>query len=105
MMTDVSKKDKQMKETMRDQGETFSKRPPFRLKQISRKREAFLEHLDRTDKLVARKKGSSESTMKNTLETTEQAWNNNLKFHEILEESEEPMCNMRLMPKWYQKVE
>ena len=57
------------------------------LRLISRYHE-ILERLDRIDKITAGKKGSFESTVKVTVESTEQAWNKNLKFQEMLEPTE-----------------
>ena len=45
-------------------------------------REEMLEILFRTDKLTAGKKGSLESTMMKTMESTEEAWNKTEKFQE-----------------------
>ena len=48
----------------------------------------FFEDLDRTVKLTAGKHGLLDSTMKKTLESMEQAWNNNEKSQKILEKLE-----------------
>ena len=50
------------------------------VRQIMSRHEEVMQNLDRTDKLTAGKKGSLESTMKKTMESTKQAWNKNVKF-------------------------
>ena len=59
-----------------------------------KRHEGIMENLDRTDKLREEKERLA-STMKKTIESTEQAWNNNVKLREILE-SGEAVCTVRL---------
>ena len=60
----------------------------FRLMRISSTHDEIFEHLDRTDKLTARERRSLETTMKNTMESTEQAWTKHVKSLELPETTE-----------------
>ena len=65
-------------ETSSKQGAVFAKTIDSRLRQISTRHEGILENFDRTGKLAAGTKGSLDSTMMETMESTEQAWNKNV---------------------------
>ena len=54
-------------------------------KQMSSRHEEILENLAPAEKLVAVKKGSLGSTMKKTVESTEQAWTKAVKFQDVVE--------------------
>ena len=71
-----------------EQGAAFARTVRSRLNQVLSKHDEILENLDRTDKFTARTKGSLESTMNKKMESTEQAWNKNVNFQEIMEKME-----------------
>ena len=72
--------DRRANEGMKDQREHWARTIGSRFRQISSRHEGILEHLGRTDKLVAGKNGSLESTMQKTVKITERAWNKAVKF-------------------------
>ena len=82
---EVSKKDKKLMtgETNDEMGAIFAK---------TSVREEITENPDHTDTLTVERKGSLESTMKKTMESTEHGWNKYGKCQDTLENIGEEPC-------------
>ena len=87
---EISKEGKQMmtEETIVTTGdEVFAKKNGSRLQQILSRHQEIFEDLDRADKLVAGKKSSLLSTLKNTVESTERAWSEAVQFQQVMKKT------------------